>query len=280
MNKKLKTTTKNIIIKLLIFAAAVAIVILTILGIFKTEDGSLQHNINNKDIIIKDQEIEERPSKIADTIYCTVAGDSYSKISKMFYDVEELCWALMEWNGADENSILQIGQEIRIPSLNNEEFVSVIKKVNKLMQIPKTVKNESVVTEIYPIQEEQSKVTNKYSAPTTPGPVKNNPGYVDTSNFTYLGPYRITGYTPGCVHCCGNNKGITASTAPAIIGRTIATTKDFDFGTMLYIKGYGFYIVEDRGAFGSGIIDMAAGSHQECDSITKSGVDVYLVPNN
>lgn len=100
---------------------------------------------------------------------------------------------------------------------------------------------------------------------------------VTSDNFKYLGKYDITGYTPKCVHCCGNNKGITASGTVATRGRTVATYKNIPFGTTLYIKGYGFYKVEDRGAFKQDTIDIACSSHDECYDITSNSIDVYIV---
>lgn len=75
-----------------------------------------------------------------------------------------------------------------------------------------------------------------------------------------------TGYCP-CGECCGwrrtwygraviasgPNKGkpkavgITASGAPAKHGTIAADTSVFPFGTILYIPGYGYGVVEDRG---------------------------------
>lgn len=95
-------------------------------------------------------------------------------------------------------------------------------------------------------------------------------------NYTYVGNYKITGYDPWCSHCCGKSNGITASGTQAKVGRTIAA-KGFDFGTKLYIEGYGVYVVEDTGGFASNTIDMAADSHEACYALTRSNVPVYVV---
>ena len=100
---------------------------------------------------------------------------------------------------------------------------------------------------------------------------------VMANGFSYIGKYDITGYTPKCVHCCGNDKGITASGTVATRGRTVATYGNIPFGTTLYIKGYGFYKVEDRGAFKEDTIDIACSTHEECYDITSNSVDVYIV---
>lgn len=109
--------------------------------------------------------------------------------------------------------------------------------------------------------------------------VKNHTEKVDTSGYKYVGRYRITGYTPKCKHCCGSDKGICASGVEAIVGYSVATGSEFKFGTTLYIKGYGYYVVEDRGNLGKNVIDIACPDHETCYAITYGSVDVYVVPN-
>ena len=94
--------------------------------------------------------------------------------------------------------------------------------------------------------------------------------------MTYVGKFFITGYDAYCSHCCGKSNGITASGTQASAGRTIATSKQFSFGTKLYIEGYGTYIVEDRGV-SNGTIDIAAENHEACYDLTRHIVNVYIV---
>ena len=49
-------------------------------------------------------------------------------------------------------------------------------------------------------------------------------------------------------------------------------------GTTIYVEGYGYYVVEDRGPR-DGIIDIASPNHEACGPVTKRGVNVYIVPN-
>lgn len=107
--------------------------------------------------------------------------------------------------------------------------------------------------------------------------VKNNTGYVDTYEYTCIGKYIITGYTPTCTHCCAGGKGITASGVKAIPGYSVAADDSIPFGTTLYIEGYGYYVVEDRGVSGNHI-DIAANTHEECYALTNKEVNVYIVP--
>lgn len=109
--------------------------------------------------------------------------------------------------------------------------------------------------------------------------MKNYTDKVNTDKYQYLGSYNITGYTPKCNHCCGNINGITASGVDAISGYTVAASEDIPFGTTLYIEGYGYYVVEDRGNFPDTVIDIAAPDHDACYALTGKDIPVYVVPN-
>lgn len=90
----------------------------------------------------------------------------------------------------------------------------------------------------------------------------------------YLGQYYITGYDI-CVECCGKTDGITASGAYATVGRTVAASGEFSFGTVIYIEGIGERVVEDRGGSVNGNhIDVLCNNHEECYAIT-GWYDVY-----
>lgn len=108
--------------------------------------------------------------------------------------------------------------------------------------------------------------------------MKNYTGEVDTSNFQYYDNFRITGYSPYCAHCCGGStSGLTASGNNAVCGYTVSCTKNIPFGTTLYIEGYGFYVVEDRGVPYVDLIDIACPTHEDCYPITGYDVPVYIV---
>ena len=74
------------------------------------------------------------------------------------------------------------------------------------------------------------------------------------------GRHRMTHYCP-CRKCNGGNAGRTASGAPMTVGRTVATGREFPFGTRLLINGQ-IYTVEDRGV-PNGCVDILVGSHSE-----------------
>ena len=95
-------------------------------------------------------------------------------------------------------------------------------------------------------------------------------------DIEYLGTYKITGYDI-CISCCGKTDGITASGEKAIVGITCAMN-NIPFGTVLYIKGIGFRIVQDRGGMKSGVIDVLCNNHPECYAITGK-YEVYIINN-
>ena len=89
----------------------------------------------------------------------------------------------------------------------------------------------------------------------------------DGSELVYLGNFYITGYDI-CMDCCGKTDGITASGAKATVGRTVAATRDFSFGTVLYIDGIGARVVEDRGGMKGQHLDVLCEDHPACYAIT------------
>ena len=85
---------------------------------------------------------------------------------------------------------------------------------------------------------------------------------IPSGHWENVGRHRITHYDSGA--CCnGRNAGRTASGAPMQVGRTIATGRQYPFGTRLLINGT-IYTVEDRGV-PNGCIDILVGSHAEAN---------------
>lgn len=81
-----------------------------------------------------------------------------------------------------------------------------------------------------------------------------------TGHWEPAGRHRITHYCSG--RCCnGKNAGRTASGAPMVVGRTVATGRQYPFGTKLLINGQ-IYTVEDRGV-PNGCVDILTESHSE-----------------
>ena len=85
---------------------------------------------------------------------------------------------------------------------------------------------------------------------------------IPSGHWENAGRHRITHYDSGA--CCnGRNAGRTASGAPMTVGQTVATGRQYPFGTRLLINGT-IYTVEDRGV-PNGCIDILVGSHAEAN---------------
>ena len=83
---------------------------------------------------------------------------------------------------------------------------------------------------------------------------------IPTGHWENAGRYRMSHFCP-CRKCNGSNAGRTASGAPMQVGRTVATGREFPFGTRLLINGQ-IYTVEDRGV-PNGCVDILVDSHGE-----------------
>lgn len=96
---------------------------------------------------------------------------------------------------------------------------------------------------------------------------------VPTGHWENAGRHRITHYDPG--RCCnGSNAGRTASGAPMVIGRTVATGRQYPFGTKLLINGI-IYTVEDRGV-PNGCVDILVESHSEAKRRGRYYMDIHV----
>ncbi len=96
---------------------------------------------------------------------------------------------------------------------------------------------------------------------TTPCDESVKPAEIAEAN---LGVYRVTAYCP-CVKCCGKSDGITACGYQIKPGdKLVAAPREFPFGTMLTIPGYGTVKVLDRGGAIKGKrLDCFFDTHQE-----------------
>ena len=101
-------------------------------------------------------------------------------------------------------------------------------------------------------------------------------GYSDGAgdNLIYQGEFLVTFYDD-CEACCGRAGATTASGVYPTAGHTIAAD-GYEFGTVLYIEGFGYYVVEDRGV-PYGMIDIFVNDHSEIPSYGITTASVYLV---
>lgn len=89
-----------------------------------------------------------------------------------------------------------------------------------------------------------------------------------SSNMTYLGNYMCTAYEWTGSLCANGNY-------PSV-GYTVACNS-LPFGTQIYIDGYGYYTVEDRGGGGDNWIDIYMGDESSCYDFGVRYLDIYLV---
>lgn len=101
----------------------------------------------------------------------------------------------------------------------------------------------------------------------------------------YIGKYSVTWYC-GCPQCCGswaynrpkdeNGNDIVTGAAgvPLVTGYSVAST--LPFGTKLYIEGYGYVEVMDRGV-GYGKLDLYFANHEQGSGFSNMYADVYIV---
>lgn len=96
---------------------------------------------------------------------------------------------------------------------------------------------------------------------------------IPTGHWENVGRYRMSHFCP-CRKCNGSNAGRTASGAPMTVGRTVATGREFPFGTRLLINGQ-IYVVEDRGV-PRGTIDILTPTHGEALDRGKFWTDIHV----
>ena len=231
--------------------------------------------------IIEEEPIETVNNRDNYTKYTVKSGDNYYNISRYLYGNATYFKALEKYN---DKTMLYPGDVLIIPPVDDEEFQKLCNNINEEFKASIDDFADSLKGTVVKAGTNGDFKYGKRMNPaidiTIPSTddMKNYTGEVDTSNYTLVGSWFITGYTPGCEHCCGSTEGITASGVKAICGYTVATGKSLPFGTTIYVEGYGYYVVEDRGPR-DGIIDIASPNHEACGPVTKRGVNVYIVPN-
>lgn len=102
-----------------------------------------------------------------------------------------------------------------------------------------------------------------------------------TERLVLLGDYIITAYC-SCEVCTGKSEGdkgygITASGTVATNNRTVATSNELPFGTILVINDKE-YVVEDRGgAIVKDRVDLYIQSHEDCLQFGRQETKVYML---
>ena len=185
--------------------------------------------------------------------YTVEYGDSYWAIASEFYGDGSKYTVVMNDNGSKP---LHPGDVVRVYTSNEPVALTTPKKV---------VATTTTTT------------SNTYSSDGTKPDwttYKNTTQY-DTSNMTYVGNWKVTGYDPHCAHCCSKTDGITASGNQAVLGYSVGTNT-LPLGTIVYVEGYGIFRVDDRGSGVTEVIDIACDSHKICYQMT-GRANVYIV---
>ncbi len=87
-------------------------------------------------------------------------------------------------------------------------------------------------------------------------------------SMTYLGVYELTAYEWTGEVCADGNY-------PSC-GYTVGCNS-LPLGTMIYIEGYGTYVVEDRGGMPDNVIDIYMEDYDTCIEFGRRTADVYLI---
>lgn len=189
-------------------------------------------------------------------IYHVQSGDTLWGIAEKAYGDGCFYPFIMEINEM-ETEYIYIDQELYIDTIEAYERDSILKKCHDTID-----------------QLEAERILNSQNSKSNVQVVNNTTP--SKEGMTYVGKFKITGYDAWCTHCCSGT-GLTASGNYATVGKTVATSKQFPFGTKLYIEGLGTYVVEDRGV-GDNVIDIATDSHEACAAVTNiAGANVYIV---
>ena len=91
----------------------------------------------------------------------------------------------------------------------------------------------------------------------------------------FIGKKKITFYCP-CATCNPGNPGRSALSKPLVVGQSSAMGRSYPLGSLIYIEGIGFRIVDDRGVPNS-TVDVCVASHAEAYDLGIMYCNVYLV---
>lgn len=166
---------------------------------------------------------------------------------------------------------------ILLPIIEEKSFADF--QYTQNIPIPEDIKkkNEEIRLEKEKLKQEEEKkeleLAKQKEKPKTTSRSSENRTVAEDS---YL-KFTATGYCP-CEKCCGVADGLTASGEYAKANHTVAMPKSYPFGTKIEIKGYGTYIVEDRGgAIKGNKIDIFFNTHQEALNFGKKTVYLKVV---
>ena len=206
-----------------------------------------------------DTDEEELIDAISDvpeyTEYTVEAGDSYWAIASQFYGDGSKYTIIMDDN---ESKPLHPGDVVKVYTSNIPVAAETPKKVVATINYATVTSNTTSSDGTKPDWTTYKDTTQH-----------------DTSNMTYVGNWKVTGYDPHCAHCCSKTDGITASGNQAVLGYSVGTNT-LPLGTIVYVEGYGIFRVDDRGSGVTEVIDIACDTHDICYQMT-GRANVYIV---
>ena len=214
--------------------------------------------------VIEDEVVEEDPQYIE---YRVSAGDSFWSIANTYYGDGSKYAYIMAMN---DITMIHPGDIIKIYDPEDYEVDDSV--VEEYEEVSAMIAESTPTTISYtePVSVSGSSDGTKPDWTT----YKDTTVY-DTSNMTYVGEYKITGYDPHCKHCCGKTDGYTAAGTQAILGYS-AGSNSLPLGTVVYIEGYGIFRIDDCGGSSKNLIDIACDSHDICYQMT-GRANVYIV---
>lgn len=184
-------------------------------------------------------------------------GDSglHERINMLNADMSDL---YVEVEGAYED----IGRLIEANKLQSASIEAINKRLKSV---------EYVTDKILKQLEEKKEAEEKKSQNTTKAKTNTeevHEVYAESSGVgEYLGVYELTAYEYTGNPCANGNM--------PTVGYTVACNS-LPLGTRIYIEGYGYYVVEDRGGMSSGTIDIYLGDADACIQFGRRTANVYL----
>ena len=182
-------------------------------------------------------------------------GDSglHERINMLNADMSDL---YVEVEGAYED----IGRLIETNKLQSASIEAINKRL----------KSVEYVTDKILKQLEEKKEAEKKKATETPkiNEEEVHEVYAESSGVgEYLGVYELTAYEYTGSPCANGNM--------PTVGYTVACNS-LDIGQRIYIEGYGYYVVEDRGGMAGNVIDIYLGDADACIQFGRRTANVYL----
>ena len=216
---------------------------------------------------LEEAEVEEEEEVPEYIEYTVQPGDSFWSISKEVYGDGRYYLDIAAYNGLNPSNNIYSGMALKI---ENKELMMSSEAVS--YSAPPVEESKKETTSVYTYGE--SSFNGDLGMTEALALVKDG-SHLDTSNMTYMGNWRVTGYDPHCNHCCGKTNGVTASGRQAEFGTTVGVN-NLPLGTMIYLDGYGIFRVDDRGGMSDNHVDIAAPSHDVCYKLT-GYTDVYVI---